>query len=212
MRRIAEYFVFAGLIAVPAGAVAQWVPVTADKVETTTVTNTATETVTTTVKTSKYFRDTAGSELTLTDVPSSNGTSHSEVATLLDNRGHGLYKLDYGAKTAVEQARNASVQMPRTADQQQKNVIGHEMIEHFDCAAMPVFANYGDGKLTTIGRRWAFLQDDVTIKMDVLLKQPGFDTHIVSLLTNVNLDKNPDPALFRVPSSFTLKQSTAGIH
>ncbi len=207
----ARYVLLACMAAVPACASAQWIPVTANKVETTTVTNTSTQAVSASVKNSKFYRDAAGSQLTLTDVSSPDDASKHQVAVLLDNRRLSLYKLNYAAKTAVEQGRNMSPRMPVAPDQREKNAIGHEVIEGLDCAIVPVYANNNDGKLTTIGRNWVFLPADLTVKSDVVLRQPGFDTRIAWQLTNITLNATSDPDLFQVPGDFRLKESPAGV-
>lgn len=186
------------LLILPTLAQAQWRSVHA--VETTTETVTKDGTVRSITTRGEYFRSTSGSELTIEVVRKPDGTLE-KTADLYDAEAPAQYRLNYQAKTASLVAR-MSAPRPMMTDRSERHPnLQHASWQGLDCVLVPAML---DGK-TRMGAVWVDDQDDLIVRKDIQF--PG--NHMVMELSDITMDYQYDPSLFRVPADFRIDTSGA---
>lgn len=174
---------------------AQWVPLTANVRETTTITREGVVTESR-LREGVYFRTANGS--TLTHWTKIAGAPTPGTGSLLDNQELVSYQLDYEHKKARQG--QFAIPQPLTPDLYAHIVsLGKDLVAGIPCDLVPVKEQMMDSPPERVGEACVSAKYGLQLKQDISTRQAdGTVAHIVTEMFDVKLNVEPNPSEFNL--------------
>ena len=145
-------------------------------------------------------RSSSGSEIrTLAPIPAGNGVFQgSGTATFRDASTGTIYEIKNGPKTYSVMDQIPTPWRPINPQDTPSTVVDRQVINGIACVALPV-----QGKGLVKGAMWRSMAYDMIVKLEMVVKLGTATTSFVEELYDIEIGKEPDSSLLRVPQAYT---------